>query len=50
MDNIKGQWNSLKRWQQNRLVGWAINKNWKMYWFMKEIWLSTNLKQKEQEA
>lgn len=42
---IRGKWSKLKGWQKGRLIYWAINKDWKMYWYMKEIWLSVNEKE-----
>ena len=36
---LKGQWNTLKKWQQGRLRHYAIEKYWKKYWYYKEVFL-----------
>ena len=41
-DEIKGKWNTLKKWQQSRLIHYAIDKNWSMYWYLKEMFLQKN--------
>ena len=48
--NLKGQWKSLKYWQKNRLIGYAISKEWTKYWHMKWFYLNYNMNHKEQEV
>ena len=41
-DELKGKWTTLKKWQQSKLIHYAVDKNWPMYWYLKEIFLWKN--------
>jgi hypothetical protein len=40
--NLKGQWNQLKKYQQYKLTHYAILKEWKSYWYYKQLYLTIN--------
>ena len=41
--NLKGQYAKLDRRQRWRLKKFAINKQWKAYWYFKKIYLTATV-------
>jgi len=45
--NLKGQWSTLKRWQQYKLIHYACIKDWRAYWSYKLLFLQMNIKEED---